>query len=221
MELRHFAKECTVGISTNGPLLAGRLDRGGLWTVGALVVAFVASMVVVSMLVVTGSIAAFSDTTQSTGNTFSTGTVALVDDDLAASMFTVSGMVPGDSVTECITVTYQGTVADPSGVKVYSGGYTDSGDLANYLNLTIEEGTGGTFGDCTGFTLENIIESGTTLAGFDATHTDYATGAGVWDPASTPVSKTYRFTVALDAATPDVEQGESVTAATFTWEVQS
>lgn len=200
---------------------AGSVDRGRMWTLGALVVAFVASMVVVSMVVVTSSIAAFSDTTQSTGNTFSTGTVDLVDDDLAAAIFTVSGMVPGDSVTDCITVTYQGTVADPSGVRVYSGGYTDSGTLASHLNLTIEEGTGGSFGDCTGFTTENTIESGTTLAGFDSTHTDYATGAGVWDPASTPVSKTYRITVVLDAATPDAQQGASVTAMTFTWEVQS
>ncbi len=194
----------------------GRLPAVLVW-----VFAFCASMVVISVLVVSSSIAAFSDTTVATGNTFSTGTVDLVDDDLAAVLFNSTGMVPGDAVTDCITVTYQGTVADPSGVKAYSGGYTDSGDLGTYLNLTIEEGTGGSFGDCTGFTLENTVESGGTLSDFDTTHTNYATGAGVWDPASTPVSKTYRITVALDAAAPDAEQGESVTAATFTWEVQS
>ena len=124
-------------------------------------------------------------------------------------------------MTDCITVTYQGTIANPSGVRVYSGGYTDSGDLDTYLNLTIEEGNGGSFGDCTGFTLENTIESGGTLSDFDTAHTNYATGAGVWDPASTPETKTYRITVELDAATPTAEQGESVTALTLTWEVQS
>ncbi len=182
---------------------------------------FVVSMIVVSVFVVTTSIAAFSDNTSSAGNSFAVGSVTLVDDDLAASMFTVTGMVPGDSVTDCIVVTYQGTVANPLGVKLYSGGYTDSGDLATNLNLTIEEGSGGSFGNCTGFSLENTIESGGTLADFNTTHTNYASGAGVWDPASTPVSKTYRITVALDAATPDAEQGESVTAMTLTWEVQS
>jgi predicted ribosomally synthesized peptide with SipW-like signal peptide len=185
------------------------------------VFALLVTLAVVSGLIVQRSVAVFTATTDSPGNSFSTGTVDLVDDDLGAAMFTATGMVPGQSVTDCIVVTYQGTVADPSGVKLYSGGYTDSGDLDTYLNLTIDEGTGGTFGDCTGFGLENTIESGGTLSDFDATHTSYATGAGVWDPSSTPESKTYRITVELDAAAPDAEQGESVTAATSTWEVQS
>lgn len=187
----------------------------------AIGVALVASLVGISLLVVTSSIAAFTDTTSSTGNSFSTGTIDLIDDDLAAAMFSVTNLIPGQSVTDCIEVTYQGSVADPAAVKVYSGGYTDSGDLGTYLNVTIEEGTGGTFGDCTGFSLENAIESGGTLADFDTAHTNYATGAGVWDPSATPESKTYRVTVGLDAAAPDSEQGESVTAMTITWEVQS
>jgi predicted ribosomally synthesized peptide with SipW-like signal peptide len=201
--------------STNGS------SRGRLLPVVAWIFAFVASMVVVSVVVVTSSIAAFTDTTDTAGNTFSTGTVDLVDDDSAAVLFTATDMIPGQSVTDCITVTYQGTVANPGGVKLYTGGYVDSGDLDTYLNVTIEEGTGGSFGNCTGFALENTIETGGTLSDFDTTHTNYATGAGVWDPATTPVSKTYRFTVELDTAAPDAEQGESVTAATFTWEVQS
>lgn len=187
----------------------------------AIVAASIASLVAVSSLIVTSSIAAFTDTTTNSGNSFSTGTIQLVDDDLDVAMFSVSELVPGQSATDCIVVTYQGSVPDPSAVKLYSGGYTDSGDLGTFLNLTVEEGTGGSFGDCTGFTAENTIESGGTLAAFDTTHTDYATGAGVWDPAATPASKTYRVTVELDAAAPDSEQGESVTALTFTWEVQS
>ena len=179
------------------------------------------SLAVVSVLVVTNSVAAFTSSTDNTGNSFTAGTVDLVDDDLAAVLFTVTDMEPGTTTTDCIEVTYQGTVANPSAVKIYSGGYTDSGNYDTYLNLTVEEGTGGVFGDCTGFTLENTIESAGTLSDFDTAHTNYATGAGVWDPAATPESKTYRITVALDAAAPDAEQGESVTAMTFTWEVQS
>ncbi len=183
--------------------------------------AVVVSLLAVSALVVDSSIAAFTASTSNTGNSFSTGTVDLVDDDLGAVMFTASGLVPGQSVQDCIVVTYQGTVTDPAGVKVYSGGFTDSGDLATYLNLTIEEGSGGTFGDCTGFATGATIESGSTLAGFDGTAVDYSTGVGTWDPSGTPESKTYRITVQLDPSAPDAEQGESVSAMTFAWEVQS
>jgi predicted ribosomally synthesized peptide with SipW-like signal peptide len=182
---------------------------------------FALSLVLVGFLVITGSRAAFTDTTDNTGNAFAAGTVELVDDDSAVAMFSVSGMAPGDSVTDCIVVTYQGTIADPDAVKLYSGGYTDSGDFGDYLNLTIEEGSGGAFGNCGTFAVENPIETGGTLAAFDTAHTNYGNGAGVWDPTGTPQSKTYQFTVELDAATPNAEQGESVTALAFTWEVQS
>jgi hypothetical protein len=199
--------------------------RNSGWRIGSVVLARVAavlgSLVMVSWLVVSTSGAVFTNATDAVGNSFTVGDVDLVDDDAGSVLFTVADMEPGDSATACILVTYQGSVVDPSGVVVYSGGYTDSGDLDTYLNLTINEGTGGSFGDCTGFTLENAIETGGTLSDFDTTHTNYATGAGVWDPASTPVSKTYQITVELDSAVPGAEQNESVTALTFTWEIQS
>jgi hypothetical protein len=138
----------------------------------------------VSLAVITSSVAVFSDTT----NSFSARDVALVDDDSASTMFTVADMEPGESATDCIVVTYQGSIPDPSGVKVYSGGYTDSGDFDTYLNLTIEEGTGGSFGSCAGFVLGSAIESGGTLSDFDTAHTSYATGAGTWDPRA-PLSR--------------------------------
>ncbi len=213
----------------NDPARTGHRDRqthqsdphGSGWAAVARIVAVLGSLALVSWLVVTGSSAVFTDATSSGGNSFTAGDVDLVDDDLGSALFTVADMEPGQTVIDCIQVTYQGSVPDPSGVVVYSGGYVDSGDFATYLNLTIDEGSGGSFGDCSGFTYENTIESGGTLADFDTTHTNYATGAGVWDPASTPVSKTYRITVELDAAAPNAEQGESVTALTFTWEIQS
>lgn len=195
--------------------------RGAVPAVLAWIFAALVSLALVSVLLVTSSVAAFTSTTTNTGNSFTAGSVTLVDNDLDAIMFTVANMAPGDSVTDCITVTYQGTITNPSAVKLYSGGYTDSGDFDTFLNVTIEEGTGGTFGNCTGFLLENVIEPTGTLSAFDTAHTNYANGAGVWDPAATPESKTYQITVELDAAAPDVEQSESVTAMTFTWEVQS
>ncbi len=180
-----------------------------------------ASMALVSAVVVTRSEAAFTASTDNTGSSFTAGSVTLVDNDSSSALFTIAQMTPGTTSVDCITVTYQGTITNPAAVKLYSGGYTDSGNFADFLNVTIEEGTGGTFGDCTGFTSQNTIETSGTLVDFDTTHTSYATGAGVWDPSGTPESKTYRITVELDATTPNAEQGESVTALTLTWEAQS
>ncbi len=183
--------------------------------------ALIGALLISGLLVLQSSRAAFTDSTSNTGNSLTAGTVTLVDDDAVAVMFNVSNMQPGDSSVNCIVVTYQGTIADPLAVRLYSGGYTDSSDLANWLNVTIEEGTGGSFGSCGAFSSVNTIETGGDLIAFDATHTNYANGAGVWDPSSTPESTTYRITLALDAAAPNSEQGASITALSFVWEVQS
>ncbi len=185
------------------------------------VAAALASLALVSVLVVRSSTAAFTDVTQNTGNAFLVGSVDLVDDDSAATMFNVTNMEPGQIVVDCIVVTYQGSVPDTSAVKVYSGGYTDSGTLATFLNLTVEEGTGGSFGDCTGFVNENTIVASMALDTFDTSHTNYANGAGLWDPSATPASKTYRVTVELDTSTPNAQQGESVTTLILNWETQN
>lgn len=179
------------------------------------------SILLVSFLVASASRAAFIDTTDNSASVVGAGTIDLVDNDSGSVLFNISTLLPGDTVENCIVVTYQGTAADPGAVKLYSGGFTDSGDFADFLNITIEEGTGGTFNDCTGFANVNTIESGGTLGAFDATHSSYATGAGVWDPSSTPESVTYKITFELDSATTSAEEGESVTGLTFTWEVQS
>jgi hypothetical protein len=184
------------------------------------------ALVLVSALVVRTSQAAFVDTTSNTGNGFAAGDVNL-DDDATTAMFSVSGLAPGDTVTRCIRVTYTGSVSSPT-VRLYSGGYTDvpgpaagSTGLSTYLSLSVEEGAGGTSADCSGFTAASTAVSGVTLAGFAAGRTDFATGAGAWEPATSPASRTYRFTVQLAEATPNAEQGAGVSNAAFVWEVQS
>ena len=151
------------------------IGRATIVRLAAVVLAFA----LVSLLVATGSRAAFSDTTDNTGNSLSAGTVDLVDDDSATVLFNVSNMTPGDSSVNCIVVTYQGTIVDPAAVKLYSSGFTDSADLANWLNITIEEGTGGSFGTCAGFANENTIETGGDLIAFNTTHTQTTPAAPV------------------------------------------
>lgn len=183
---------------------------------GAVVLGLLAS----GAVVLTASQAAFSDTTSNSGSSFTTGNVDLVDDDSGSAAFTVTNMAPGDSAVRCIVVTYQGSIADPNAVKLYSGGLTDSGTLASHLNLTVEEGTGGSFASCAGFNSSATIVN-STLAQFATNSTNYGNGAGTWNPASTPVSRTYRISVSLSASAPNAQQSQSVTNLVFTWEVQS
>ncbi len=216
--LQQKASPMTDELTSPGPATIRRRGAGTLLGVTS---SFVFSFLAVGALVFQHSSAAFTDTTDSTASALGAGTVVLSDDDSASALFNVSAMVPGQTEVECIEVTYSGTIADPAGVKLYSAGYVDSDDLASHLLLTIEEGTGGSFGDCTGFTPAYSIESGGTLADFDAAHTDYATGAGGWDPSATPVTRTYRVTFQLSPTVPDSQQGDTVTSLGLTWEVQS
>ena len=180
--------------------------------------AFGASMLLVGLVALSVSRAAFASTTNNSANVVGAGTGDLVAEAPGPVLFNVSALIPSQTVVNCIVIDH-GTAGNPGVVRLYSGGFTDSGNLADYLNLTIEEGTGGSTGNCTGFVAQNTIAGG-TLTDFDTTHTNYATGAGLCSVA-TPHSMTYRITVTLDAATPDAEQGEQVTALAFIWEARS
>jgi hypothetical protein len=129
-------------------------------------------------------------------------------------MFSVTDMKPGDTAINCIVVTYSGSLT-PADVNLY--GSTGGSGLDAYLNTTVEIGTGGSFGDCTGFTATSTLFSG-TLASFGATYTNWATGLAAWSPASTPDSRTFKFTVSLQDD--NSAQGLDATA-TFTWEAQN
>lgn len=181
------------------------------WRVGVLA----ATVLLTTALILTASFAAFSDTTDNTGNTWSTGTVILTDDDLGGIMFTVTDMAPLATVTNCIVVTYAGTVV-PANVELY--GVSGGTGLDLYLDVTIEEGTGGVFNNCTGFSPTATIFATNTLNNFSSTHTNFATGAGAWAPSANPESRTYKFTVTLQDT--NLAQGLNATA-TFTWEAQA
>ena len=177
------------------------------------------SLLLVSLLVTRASNAAFTDSTENVGSSFSAGDIELVDDDTGSAMFTVADMAPGDPAQqECITVTYQGSIPDPDVVQLYSGGLTDGG-LAPHLDVVVEEGTGGGSASCVGFVAGSTIFTG-TLEGFDTAHTSYATGAGSWDPSGTPESRSYQVTVTLGTDTPNAAQGTDAQI-DFTWEIQS
>ena len=166
--------------------------------------------------IVTASIAAFSDTTDNPGNDWSTGTVILKDDDGGSTaLFTVTNMAPLDVVTNCIVVTYEGTLL-PADVVLY--GVSGGTGLDAYLDLIVEEGTGGIFDNCSGFSATSTIYTGGTLADFAAAHINFGNGVGTWVPSANPESRVYRFTVTLQ----DDNAAQTLDAtATFTWEAQN
>lgn len=178
-------------------------------------IAPIAAFLLVGVLVVTGSRAAFSGTTENSSNSFSAGTVTITDDDSGSAMFTATNMKPGSVVTKCIAVTYTGSVT-PADVRLYG---TASGGLATYLTETIEIGTGGTFSTCTGFTSTSTLYSG-AFDTFATTHSGWSNGLASWSPASAPDTRVFRFTVTLPSGTGNAAQGLTAAAA-FTWEVQN
>lgn len=179
-------------------------------------VALLASAAVVA----TASHSAFSATTDNPSSNWQAGSVKLSDDDSNTALFATGKLKPGSSGTKCITVTSAGDLA--SKVKLYGTSPSSDKGLDAHLKLKIEQGTKGSFADCSGFT---PIATGGAL--FDGTvksfadKTNYANGLGDWAPTgSGSESRTYRFTYTLDEATPNTAQGGSA-AIGFTWEAQN
>jgi hypothetical protein len=169
-------------------------------------------------LVWQSSYSAFSATTASPTNNWTAGTVALADDDANTALFSTgaNNLKPGATGNKCIVVTSSGSLA--STVKVYATSYTTTKALGDNLNIKLEEGTGGSFANCTGFTGASTIFDG-TAASFGA-KTDFASGVGTWAPAAGTVTKTYKVTYTLSTTTPDTAQGGTA-ALGFTWESQN
>jgi hypothetical protein len=196
----------------------------------------VVGMATSNLLVWHSSHATFAGSTISPPSSWTAGQVRLADDDTGAdtnsgtALFTATGLIPGQSASRCIRVTYQGTVA--ARVRVYAAALADAQTLGQYIELQIEEGTGsaefdgtpacGT-GDAT-FTAERVVY-GAGLSGDVAAFgalTGFNTGlpqAAEWTPAST-ATKVYKITYRLDANTPATHQNKTCTLA-LRWEAST
>lgn len=163
--------------------------------------------------------AAFTGTTENASNTWEAAKVELKDDDSGSAMFEVTGMLPGEVETHCIEVEYTGTTYKLTAIKLYAAAGATS-ELAPHLDVTVEEGTGGTFADCTGFTGGTKIIDNKPLSTVTSTYTDFASGVGTFVPTDSSKKVAYKFVITLGADTPDEAQGKSA-GATFTWEIQS
>lgn len=175
--------------------------------------AAVMALLLVSVAVLRLSSAAFTGTTDNTGNNWAAGTVTLTDDDLGSALFNATNLAPGDTGSNCIDVTYTGSV-DTSAVKLYAA-LTDTDGLGAHLDMVIERGA--QVVDCALFVSAESVYTGT----LDGMGTSFATGHGTWAPTGgSNAVVTYKFVWTLGSDTPDTAQGDSVQA-DFTWEAQS
>ena len=174
-------------------------------------------------LVFQSSNAAFSGQTRNSGNNWSTGAVALTDDDAGAARFQVENMVPGQTGTRCIKVTANTNVAGT--VKGYAvNPVRSAAGLENRITVRMEAGTGGGFGSCDGFQAEETVVPSISLGQMFAIDS-YAQGVGGWTVSPGTSSRTYRLTWTFD--TSGMTQGEvdqlqgSKTGVDMQWELQS
>jgi hypothetical protein len=182
------------------------------------------AVVAAAGLVVQASNAAFTATTRNSGNNWSTGSVTLTDDDAGSARFQVSDMLPGQSDEKCLKVTAKSSVDGV--VKGYAINPVPSVQgLENHIYITVENGTGGGFGSCTGFVSEGTVVPRVTLATVMAANS-YANGFGNWSvSADVTATRTYKIawhfdTTGLTQAQQDQLQGASV-GADVQWELQS
>jgi hypothetical protein len=173
------------------------------------------------------SYAAFTATTKNAGNNWSTGQVVLTNDSAGTARFVVSNMLPGQTQTKCITVTANATV--PGLVKGYAiNPVTSTAGLENYIDVTVVDGSGGSFASCTGFTPSTgggVVVNDLPLSTIYLANS-YATGFGGWAIAGTGnETRTYEITWTFDTtglsqSALNALQGAN-TGLDFQWELQS
>ena len=189
--------------------------RRGAWVVLAgLVVGVLGS----GGLVWQGTNAAFTASTSNGANAWSSGTVALSDDDTSTALFSAGPVVPGDTGTRCIAVTYDGDIA--ASVRFYASSV--SGSLGTYLGRVVEQGSGagnvGGAGSCAGFSGTTIWNG--TLDALATSASGFATGLGTCAPTGAGQTTVYRITWTVDPGAGDALQGTAASAS-FVWEAQS
>ena len=152
--------------------------------------------------VAVGSGATFTSTTDNTTSSVTSGSLRHTNSKVDAAIFTVTKIKPGDVVNGKLTITNTGnlpatfTLREKSSTNAFAA--PAAAGSANYLHLTITDDTAGT-------TVYN--------GDFGGLGDNELKDLGQIDPG---VAHVYTFSVALDAATPNSEQGKTAGAA-YQW----
>lgn len=178
--------------------------------------AVVAGLLLSGLLIWNTWYAAYSATTHNATDTWTTGTVALSDDDNGTALSTASGLRPGSTASRCLVVPSTGTT--DATVRTCGQDLTSTTSLASWPRLSITQGAGGGAGSCTGFTPGSGGTWSSTLASFP---TSYGAGGSPWVLDGTaPETRRYQVTYTVDPNAPNSTQDASA-AVTLIWEAQT
>lgn len=205
----------------------------------ALAAAVPVGLVLSAAVVWQSTSAAFTATTDNSGNSWQAGSVVLADSDSGAALFdpTNDGAIkPGVPRSRCLRVDYTGSLPADIRLSVSTPAGTATTTLDPYLVMSIEQGRNTTAvtpmdPSCSGFLstptptfVYNSISAGDSGADQTRTMTDlkthaaYATGLSVGTAVPKDTSLTFRITYQVRDV--NAAQGTS-TKATFTWEAQN
>lgn len=170
--------------------------------------AFAAALAVLLLatIVVDRSSDALLGDSASAASVVASGTVDLSDDDQGRSLFRLDALTPARPATRCIQVTYDGSIL-PVDLRVRADA---AGPLSRFLDVSIEQGTGGRFGECDGFTPDSTVYRGALddLAAADWVPVDSILNRGE--------TRSFRVTIDLE------DTGDALgldTNLSFAWEV--
>lgn len=194
-----------------------RLARLAVWLVAP------AALIASGLAVSAASYSAFSSSTSNPTSNWNAGSVKLTDDDSNTALFNATALKPASTDSKCIVVSSTGSL--PSAVKLYGTTPATTNAFSSYVNLTVTQGTGSSFGattSCAGFTplaTGATLYSG-TLANFGSTYTNFANGLTGWTTAGGNEARTYQFTYTVDPNTPNTAQSGTASIG-LTWEAQN
>jgi hypothetical protein len=172
-------------------------------------------LVLSGALVWGASYADWSGNTSNSGNEWSPTSFGLANDS-RVPMFRADNLKPGDSGANCIQIKSSATF--PTVVKFYVASANWPTNYQSFVDLRIEVGSGGRFGDCAGFSPSGIAFDG-TLDTLVALHTDFDHGLGPWTlPGRPPNTISFRFSWRFSPEAPNSAQGVTGNEVTFTWE---
>lgn len=178
----------------------------------------------VGVLLVQGSEAAFTGSTDNKGNSVAAGTVALTDSDASTAMFSITNLNHGEVLKRCVTVTYEGSLA--ADVKLHAKVTNPSATLPSLApGLVTDIQVGSSVSGSPSFSCGDFVPAASapslfsgTLDGLNA-KSDYSTGLGGFTDAAAGHKKTYEITMKITDVNKNDYQGRSA-AVDFTWEAQ-
>ncbi len=181
-------------------------------------------LVASGVLVYQASYAAFTASTTSDANTFSTGNVVLDQTPVSGStVFNATNLGPTDTGFDCISAQYSGSLA--ASIKLYTAYELDGGSnpisgLAPYLDVVVDEvDTAGACPASGSLVGDNNLYTG-TLSGLVSANDSYANGLLTWTPAANAVAETRRYRIRYTVQDNNSAQAQSASVR-LTFEARS